>query len=163
MMLAATGGRAVDEMMRALGRLVGRPLLRVEHRCFASADPSDAPRAHDWVTDIKLTFQGRTLCIAVDPDTDTLSIGSSRVRARSDQVWRDATSRKPWRRWIGSPLRFAWTCINTSGYLDGVQLGFREYHPAVFLLAVASAIHEYSTTEVKERTGRPPRSLQRTP
>lgn len=90
---------------------------------------------------IRLGFQGQTVVVGVDEDTDgiLLSLGA----APRDPIV-DASETEPWRSAIGKPLFCAWLMTNVYGICDGLQLEFAENvsdtHVTLQMIGVGSTI-----------------------
>jgi hypothetical protein len=130
-------------MVRALDEVAGERLLGVRHLLYL---PADGPR---WLSSVELSFERSTMTVAVDGNTDTLFLRSGALEPAEDELIADAKRRSPWAHCMGKILRFAWVCVNQSGYIDAIQLGFNAYNPTVSLVAAGSKIHEYAVVSAK--------------
>jgi len=107
------------------------------------------PFAHvdlpDELAAIRLHFSQNIVCVVVNPDDDSLTIGQS---TPANTIARPSLkSKEPWSRAIGTQVLWAWHLTNHQGYVDGLQLAFCE--PGVGKESVVvQMIGKASTVEV---------------
>ncbi|WP_437689899.1 DUF6334 family protein [Sorangium sp. So ce176] len=131
-----------------LDLLVGKRLTSISRRIFH--DPDETACVFEWLTGLELRFGRHVIHIDVDPNDDTLLI-SKAPREDDDTLIIDGSSHPLWRPILGKPLMFAWTMINSRGYLDGLAFAFETYAPSATLVAAGSQIHEFSNHDRDRR------------
>ena len=94
---------------------------------------------------ILLKFSGRELCVAVDPDDDSLQVAAT--APVDTQELESLSGSKGWSSAIGNRLLWAWRLTNHQGYDDGIQLAFCEASGGVETV-VLQLIGKASTIEV---------------
>ncbi|WP_433932903.1 DUF6334 family protein [Sorangium cellulosum] len=131
-----------------LDLLIGKRLTSISRRIFN--DPDETACVFEWLTGLDLRFGRHVVHIDVDPNDDTLLI-SKAPRQDDDTLIVDGSSHPLWRPVLGKPLMFAWTMINSRGYLDGLAFAFETYAPFATLVAAGSQIHEFSNHDRDRR------------
>ncbi|XXT20487.1 DUF6334 family protein [Sorangium sp. So ce429] len=132
-----------------LDQMLGKRLTSISRRILH--DPDETACAFEWLTGFDLRFGRHVIYIDVDPDDDTLLISRSPRHDDDDTFIIDGSSHPLWKPILGKPLTFAWTMVNSRGYLDGLAFAFETYAPSATLVAAGSQIHEFSNHDRDRR------------
>lgn len=133
-----------QETRTLLDSMVGKKLTSITRHVLN--DPDETVCTFEWLVGLDLRFGRSVLHVDVNPDDDTLVVTKAR-RQRSpdaDVLVIDRASHPLWMPLMGQPLAFAWTMVNSRGYLDGLAFAFNTYAPSAMLIAAGSQIHEFS-------------------
>ncbi|AUX23598.1 uncharacterized protein SOCEGT47_041250 [Sorangium cellulosum] len=139
------------EIRALLDSMVGKRLTSITRHVLN--DPDETACAFEWLVGLDLRFGRSVLRIDVNPDDDTLVVAKARQQRRSgpDTLIIDGASHPLWRPAMGQTLAFAWTMVNSKGYLDGLAFAFDVYAPSAMLVSAGSQIHEFSAQDRDRR------------
>jgi uncharacterized protein DUF6334 len=102
--------------MDELVKILDRHEVLVDVVPFAHVDLPDKYAA------IRLHFSSTVLCVAINPDDDSLYL-SNAVPPETIQL-RSVAEREPWINAVLRPMLWAWQLVNHQGYADGIQIAF---------------------------------------